>query len=175
MKYARNRQTGSVLLIALVMITLLTLLVLSAINSSTVNLRIAGNMQAQDGARAVAQRSLEAFISQYTNFCTNAQPAPCTKPVPGGVAATGYDIDNDGTADYSVTVSAPSCILSRHQVPGDSLDCQNGYKAGVHCWDTLWEVSATATDTKSGTSQTVVQGVKISFEPGFAPSTAGCG
>ena len=175
MRYVKNRQTGSVLLVALVMITLLTLLVLSAVNSSTVNLRIAGNMQAQDGARAVAQRSIESFISQYTNFCTNPQPAPCTKPVPGGVAATGYDIDNDGTADFSVTVSAPACIQSAHQVPGRTLDCQNGYKAGIACWDTLWEVSATATDTRSGTSQTVVQGVAISFEPGFNPTTAGCG
>jgi hypothetical protein len=175
MNTTKWKQSGSVLLVALVMITLLTLLVLSAINSGTVNLRIAGNMQAQDGARAVAQQAIEKFISDYKNFCTNSPPAPCTKPVPGGIAATGYDIDNDGTAEFSVTVSPPVCIQSAHQVPGRSEDCKNGYKAGISCWDTLWQVQATATDSKSGASQTVIQGVAISFDPSFQPTTAGCG
>jgi Tfp pilus assembly protein PilX len=47
----RFRQNGVVLVIGLIMLVLLTLMVVSAINSGTANLRIAGNMQAQDEAR----------------------------------------------------------------------------------------------------------------------------
>ena len=39
----RFQQTGAALVMGLIMLVLLTLLVLSAINSSTINLRIAGN------------------------------------------------------------------------------------------------------------------------------------
>ena len=57
------------------MLVLLTLFVLSAINSSTVNLRISSNTQMQDEARAAAQRALEAYVSVYANFYPDAHVA----------------------------------------------------------------------------------------------------
>jgi len=160
----RFRQSGVALVMGMIMLVLLTLLVLSAINSGTINLRIARNMQAEDEARASAQQAIEQFVSSYSNF----YPTPSAKP------ATGYDINNDGTNDYSVTIATPVCKRSSQQIPPRSLACANGVKNGLFCVDTVWEVTATATDTNSGVSQIVTQGVAITFPPAFLPSSVGC-
>lgn len=160
----RYGQVGAVMVICLIMLVLITLLVLSAINAGTVNLRIAGNMQSQDEARAAALQAIEKFVSSYANFY----------PAPVSVAATGYDINNDGTADYSVTVTAPACKRAASQIPPRSATCASGVKFGLYCYDTLWEVTATAIDTKTSVTQVVTQGVSITFPPAFVPASVGC-
>lgn len=166
-----RRENGVALVIGMIMLVLLTLLVVSAINTGTVNLRISGNMQSEDEARAMAQQAIEQFISSYANFY----------PTVAGPITNGYDVNNDTNADYSVTVARPVCKRAAQQVPprpsnipGHELDCANGAKNGIYCWDTLWEVSATATDARSGASQSVVQGVSLTFAPDFNPASVGC-
>ena len=160
----RSREAGSTLLVSVIMLVLLTLFVLSAINSSLINLRIAGNTQAQDEARAAGQQAIEQFVSSYANFY----------PTPASVPSTGYDINNDGTADYQVSIATAACKSARQQIPPRSTVCANGVKSGVFCWDTTWEVTAVATSSKTGTSQSVTQGVSITFPPAFVPTSAGC-
>ena len=160
------RQRGMAMVIGMIMLVLLTLLVVSAINSSSVNLRITGNMQAQDEARAMAQQAIERVLGVKANFY----------PTPTAQAATNYYVDNNstGNAVYSVSVAAPVCKGAAKQFPGRTADCINGARAGLFCWDTLWEVVATATDTKTGVRQVITQGVAIPFEPGFNPATVSC-
>ena len=160
------RQRGLAMVIGMIMLVLLTLLVVSAINSSSVNLRITGNMQAQDEARAMAQQAIERVLGVKANFY----------PTPTAQAATNYYVDNNstGNAVYSVSVAAPVCKGAAKQFPGRTADCINGARAGLFCWDTLWEVVATATDTKTGVRQVITQGVAIPFEPGFNPATVSC-
>ena len=161
-----RRQAGSTLIVSVIMLLVLTMFVISAINSGTINLRIAGNAQAQAEARAAAQRALEVLISSSTNFYPTRAPA----------STAAYSINNDSstglTGDYSVAVSQPVCKRAAQQIPAKSLTCANGAKAGLFCWDTVWEVSATA--SRGGTSQTVTQGVSIVFSPTFVPSSVGC-
>lgn len=159
-------QSGSALVVSLIMLTLLTMFVLSAINSGTINLRVAGNTQSQDEARGAAQQAIEQFISSYANFY----------PVPAAMAATGFDVNNDGTNDYTVSIATPKCRRAGQQIPPRSVDCANGLKSTppLVCWDTLWDVTATATDTKTGTKQVVTQGVSITFPPQFSPASVGC-
>ena len=160
------RQRGLAMVIGMIMLVLLTLLVVSAINSSSVNLRITGNMQAQDEARAMAQQAIERVLGVKANFY----------PTPTAQAATNYYVDNNstGNAVYSVSVAAPVCKGAAKQFPGRTADCINGARAGLFCWDTLWEVVATATDSKTGVRQVITQGVAIPFEPGFNPATVSC-
>ena len=161
-----SRQRGLAMVIGMIMLVLLTLLVVSAINSSSVNLRITGNMQAQDEARAMAQQAIERVLGVKANFY----------PTPTAQAATNYYADNNssGNAVYSVAVAAPVCKGAAKQFPGRTVDCINGARAGLFCWDTLWEVVATATDSKTGVRQVITQGVAIPFEPGFNPATVSC-
>lgn len=163
-KNMRSVQTGASLIVSLIMLVVITLLALSAINSSTINLRIAGNMQARDEARSAARQAIEQFLSTSANFT-----APPTVATPVNI-----DINKDGTNDYAVSIAPPRCRLAAVQQPARSTQCASGVKSGLYCWDTLWDVEATATSSKTGVSQVVTQGVAFTFDPSFLPSSIGC-
>ena len=128
-------------------------------------MRIVGNMQMRDEANAAAQQAIEQFITSYSNF----YPTP-----PSGATNINIDINKDGVNDYVVSVAKPVCIRASAQVPPRTLACANGAASGLICWDTLWEVVATATNANTGVSQIVTQGVSITFDPAFVPSSVGC-
>jgi Tfp pilus assembly protein PilX len=160
-----RRQSGSALIVGMIMLVLLTLFVLSAVNSGLINLRIASNTQARDEARAAAQQAIEQVVSSFLNF----------DPVPLAAATNDLSVNNDASGNYSVAVTSPRCKLATLQIPPKTLDCANGVGSGVFCLDTLWEVTAVATDTRTGASQTVTQGVSITFAPGTTPAAvSGC-
>lgn len=172
-----NKQHGVTLLVTLIMLVVLTLLVVSAVRSSTINLRIAGNTQMQEEATASAQQAIEQVIS--TNFTIN--------PVSGVV---NVDINNSGTTDYVANVAAPTCQGST-SITNASLDMTNPndapcfssstasnagiiYASGVPaaavqswCYSQQWDVKAQATATSgSGANATVHQGVSLRVPAG---------
>jgi Tfp pilus assembly protein PilX len=164
---SRRAESGVTLIIALIMLAIVTLMVVSAVMTGIVNLRIVGNQQADDEARAAASMAIESFLDTASNFY----------PTPAGKPAAGYDINNDGNVDYLVAVGTPVCKgVSPHNVvtAADPEYCVGGAKFGVYCWDTQWEVAATATNDVSRVRQTVTQGVTIVFPPAFVPASAGC-
>lgn len=173
----RRNQRGATLLVALIMLVVLTLLVVSAIRSSTTNLRIAGNMQMQEEASAAAQQAVEQVIS--TNFTVN--------PVSSVV---NVDINNDGTPDYAANVAAPTCNGSV-PINNANLDMTNPNDApcfssstasntgmfntsGVAaaavqswCYSQQWDVQSHATSLSgSGADVTVHQGVSLRVPAG---------
>jgi Tfp pilus assembly protein PilX len=168
----RRRQAGMVLITALVMLVVVTLLVIAAINMTNVNTRIAYNMQIKEEAQAATQQVIEQMISNPANF-NSPLPPPTTVAV---------DINNDGTADYSVAAPTPSCIAAA-PIKQNQLDATNpadipcfgtsslqntglvGGKATAGaslCASTTWDVSTSYTDP-SGTGLNVVthQGVNL--------------
>ena len=172
----RNSQNGATLITALIMLVVLTLLVVSGIRSSSVNLRIAGNMQAQEEFTNYAQQVIEQVISG--NFTAN--------PVSSVVAVT---INN---VAYSATVVTPVCtaslslqstdldfsrVLDKPCIPTGTVKDGIFYLAasGVvvppgpsWCSTQKWEVQARATSTQTGADTTVVQGVAIRVPAGTA-------
>ncbi len=140
-----SRQRGSTLLISLVMLVVLTLFALSAINLSTSNLRIVGNMQRQLEATAAAQMAIEQIVGNISNFET----APTTNQT------VAIDLNNDGSSDFSVVVSPPAC-KSMTNAPGYSFSFSTSAPQ-----NTIWDIQAVATDTASGASVTVHQGIKV--------------
>ena len=54
-----QRQSGATLIVALIMLIMMTVLAVSAINLSTINLKIVGNMQSQKAMDAAAQDAIE--------------------------------------------------------------------------------------------------------------------
>jgi Tfp pilus assembly protein PilX len=139
------RQCGGALIVSLIMLLVITLLVTSAIRSSNTNLLIVGNMQMQVQATAAAEQAINQILSSSANF--NNTPAGLTVLV---------DINNDGTTDFSVSVSAPRCI-SMIPIGGTSATLSNLLATN----DTYWDIVATVTDTRSGATVTLHQGVKI--------------
>lgn len=144
----KNRQRGATLMVGLVMLVVLTLLVVSAMRSSTVNLRIAGNMQAKAEAAAAAQQAVEQVVSSSAIFYT-----------PAGQTIT-VDIDNDGDTDYTVQIEAPTCL---------KMTAASGYSALFAAsapQDSNWDVKSTVTDTRTGAQVVLHQGIKVRLAAG---------
>lgn len=150
----QRQQRGSTLLVGMIMLVLLTLIAVSAIESTTSSLQIVGNAQFREEATAAGQQAIENVISS-TAFTTSAP------------ADQNIDVNNDGAADYKVTFSpAPSCIkynvVDTSTETGLPKDCY-GSMTGL-CYRTYWDVTAIVSDANAGTTGATVtlhQGIKL--------------
>lgn len=160
------RQRGATLLVGLVMLVLLTLLAISAFNTSSVQLRIVGNMQSKQEALAAANQAAAQVLSG-TLFTTD--------PALVGSTPITVDVNQDGTVDYTATVT-PVCTSSFRILNMDldldkpeDMKCFTGGHFGTgagsgfysNCSYSNWDIEVTAVDaTTAGTVATVHQGVR---------------
>lgn len=157
-----NKQQGSTLLVGMIMLILLTLLAVSAIQSTTSNLQVVGNAQFREEATAAAQQAIENVISNRT-FTTSVPPEQS------------IDINRDGVTDYSVVFSPePRCnssvVLDTATAPFVPEDCIG--PPGL-CYRTTWDISALVSDDKTGAKVLVHQGVKLIVAVKSAMSSCG--
>jgi hypothetical protein len=146
-------QRGAALVIALIMLTLITVMVTSAFTLSTVNARSVGNMQWRGEAVAAANQAIERIIgSAFTD-------APRAETID-------VDIDNDGNVDYQVAFNPPSCVSATQMVaaapPPSSLSLGAAFSISAsNYYQTVWDLDANVTHLASGTSVHVRQGVRV--------------
>ena len=141
MKHELRNQTGATLLVALIFLVMMTMFAVTAINMSTVNLRIVGNTQISKALDAAAQAAIEQAISSMSQFSLTP-----TSLIVG-----------------DVTVQPPVCIESR-VATGYSAVVTN-----IIPEDNTWEVIATVTDSDSGANSRIHQGVQIRMLAGNCP------
>jgi len=122
----------------------MTMLAISSINLSTVNLKIVGNMQWQKEMDAAVQDAIEQVMSQYTLFTT-----PATTTI--------------ATVIGNVQVEQPVCI-STNEAPG-----YTAVVTGTIPNDNIWDVKASITDSLTGATTTMHQGVSIRMLAGNCP------
>lgn len=131
-------QRGATLLVSLIMLVVLTLFVISAINLTNVNLRIAGNMQIQGETQAAAQQAIDQLIS-----------------IPLTTAATepdvNIDINHDSVTDYTAKLSK-QCIGSKVSKDTDP---------SAHIYDSTWDIRSEVTDPRTGAKTVIHQGVAV--------------
>ncbi|HEY0569144.1 MAG TPA: hypothetical protein VGD13_13630 [Xanthobacteraceae bacterium] len=176
MKSLPGRQRGAVLLIALIMLVLMTLFALTTFNLGKSSLQIVGNMQHRNQAVTSAQSAIEEAISTTRFF---QSPSLVFLPTCAGANAKCYDINGDGKADVTVTLTpSPFCIVAK-TIPNASLDLSNaedlGCSVGVSqsfgivgsasgnslCANSVWEINAVANDSVSQAKATVTQGAAV--------------
>lgn len=157
---ARHHQRGMVLILSLIMLMVLTLMAVSAIRLSTINLRSVGNAQARSEAMSTAQRTLDLVLS--SNFTDNI----------AGTAQT--LVVSEGGKNYSVVVARP-CLIRTLPVKNIDLDItkaddkkcldtlSNPYSA---CADTIWQITATSTSGWFGANVAITQGTGIRMDNG---------
>lgn len=148
-----RRQQGATLIVGLIMLAVITLLVSSAFNLSTTNLKAVGNMQRKAEAVAAANKAIEQVISSpFTDVPTNDQ--------------INVDINNDGTNDYTVAIAVPTCVtaarVSQSPSPGTASSLSLGLPAAATFYNTVWDLDATVTDNSgSSAAVRVRQGVRV--------------
>jgi Tfp pilus assembly protein PilX len=121
----RHHQTGSVLIISLVMLVLLTLIAVSAIQTTTGMVQIVGNAQFREEGIGAAQQGIDQLITSVTatnGIRTQAETMNAT--------GTTVDINGDGQADYTVSFSPVPACLSRSNA-GTYVDNQIHVEQGI--------------------------------------------
>jgi hypothetical protein len=180
-----DRQRGAALFMVLIILVAMAWFALSGFRISGQHLQIVGNDQARVQAEAAAQRAIEQTLSSDA-FAKN----------PGAVAAVPIhtDIDGDGHDDFvAMLTPAPKCFRVRPiktsefpmplsdgdkkcLVSTDSNDQYDEHPGGAspsgnsYCASSEWNVSATVTDTQSGASVALGQGVAIRVKKSDAMS-----
>lgn len=166
-----RRERGMTLVVALVMLVVLTLLVVSAIRFSNVNLRISGNVQAETEAVAAATQAVEQTVK--TMVASTNISAIASNP--------GLSVSTGGQT-YTAVVKKPSCVFNKPvnntdldpSKPADQVCFEGGDQeklvtAGgglttvpTACKDQQWDVTASVNDSSvSGASVSVLQGVAV--------------
>jgi len=169
-------QRGATLIVALIMLVVLTLFVVSALNTSKTNLQVVGNMQARSEAFAASNEAMESVLSTtaFISSPTNAVPVPC-----GSSNRVCTDVNGDGVADYvTVLTPAPSCVTVQPiknsalvLSNSEDLGCSSGQQQqfGVSgastgdslCSNTVWEITTVTTGVNSGASVKLIQGIGV--------------
>jgi len=144
----RRPQRGATLIVALIMIALITLLVVNAFTLSSSNLKAVTNMQMRDESVAAANQAIEQLVG---SAFYNAQASQTFS----------IDINKDGTDDFAVVTGKPSCIRAYISQKGSPSDVELGKAmASGSTWNTDWDVEATVTDSATGASVKMHQGVR---------------
>ena len=142
-----SHQHGATLIVSLIMLVVLTLLVVSGIRFSSSNMRIAGNMQAQEEAATLAQQVIEQIISN--NDFTKTPPLP-----------QNFDINNDSVNDFTVTIAA-TCLHSLQALRNEPIPNDCFGEGTPACFWSGWNVQSVARDIKTGATATINQGINV--------------
>ena len=178
-------QEGATLVIALIMLVVITLLAVSALSTTNMNLQVVGNMQSRGEALHAAQQAIETVIStpQFIANPANAVLNPC-----GAANTLCTDLNGDGTPEYITRLTpAPSCVSVKaiktselNLSSAEDLGCaagqaqQPGVASGDSlCANTLWEITAETSSTFSRTKVTVTQGVAVRVSAADAEALCG--
>lgn len=123
-------------MVTLIMLIAVTIIVVSAIRSSTDKLSIAGNFMLRSEAQRVGDFYIDRVISGN---------------ISSGCRTEGVDTNDDGVDDYQVEF-CPRCLATAES---------EGTSTNVRIYDSIWELSATVTDPKTGVSVTITRGVSV--------------
>ena len=141
-------QRGTALVVSLIMLTLITILVITALNLGSANFRAVTNTQFRDEAIAAANLAIQARIS--STFLD--PPVPVTDTV---------DIDNDGTPDYEVVTTATCISASVAETADPSSAALPPAMSLASTWNTVWDIAAVVTDDTTGASVVVHAGTRV--------------
>ncbi len=171
-----HAQRGATLFVGLIMLVVLSMFLVSSLNTSTTNLKVVGNMQTKQEALAAAQETIETVISTPTFLSNpaNAVPTPC-----GTLNKMCTDLTGDGVPEFTTTLTPqPRCITAlpvKNQdlnvANPEDLGCsagapqQTGVAGAVSgnslCATTLWEINARTVGNSSAATASVTQGVAV--------------
>jgi type IV pilus assembly protein PilX len=152
-----HRQAGAALIVGLLLLLVLTVLAVSGMNATSMNLIMAGNEQYSQSAFQAAESGIEQAISK-NQFNPDPSLTPETRTV------------QLGRLEKYTSVTTPQLMgMSQPALPGSSLDSFTTYH---------FEIASTGTSQRAATAKNV-QGLAIiapaDSTVGPAPGTPGSG
>ena len=166
--FHKNRQGGAALIVGLIMLVLITLAVTAGFTLSNTNLKSVGNMQNRNEAVAAANRAIEDVATSLLLPGVDGSPSLAAPQQTVSLV----DINNDGTTDYTVVIAAPTCVRATKTtdtggstsgiggIGGNASTTGSGLVTLPDQYNSVWDISTTVTDAKTGTSTAVRQGVR---------------
>jgi len=157
-------QNGSVLLLSLFMLMIMTMLALGAIKMGTVTLRTVNNMQVRGEAMAAAQDVINQILA--TKFTDNLNSV-----------ATTYSYSVDAVKTYNVVVANRPCVRQVTPIMNTTLDVDNAEdnpciagdpNSRSACSNVVWEIKAKVNDGWFGANVEIAQGAGIRMDNGKA-------
>jgi Tfp pilus assembly protein PilX len=174
-----SRERGVTLVTALIMLIMLTLMVLVSADLGNSSLQSVGNMQQRSEVYSAAQETIEEAVSSTAFYKTPT--APITDTCNGQANTKCIDTNGDGTNDVAVTLGTSGCLTAQEHVATNFTDpqeitCVQGQDQNQlsdeltgtdsACWDTIWELKATAKDMTSKATVVYTQGVAVTVPNG---------
>jgi len=185
MTRALRRESGATLMVTLIMLIMLTLFAISAMNTSLMNLRMTGNMQARNEALDATMRGIETAISttRFIEFPTDVIVGPCS-----GANTVCTDLNGDGAPELLTALTPnPECVqakvtkvseLSITAPTSEDVACLQAQQQGTFgvtgaatmgdslCGQTTWNITARTTTfgvpvAQSDVNYTAVQGIGV--------------
>ncbi len=145
----RGNRGAIIMMFAVVVLMLITAMVAMAVKLSATNLLAVGNVQTRAGAVAAADKVIGQVLSMRPGAAGFRQARQET-----------VDINRDGVGDYTVALSAPVCIRAQAASSAAAYSVTLAGYAFEDRWNTLWEVSAVASDERTGASARVTHAVR---------------
>lgn len=159
-------EAGSVLIISLFMLIVLTLVGVSVIKISTANLQMVNNMQGRHQALAAATDVINQVLS--SSFINDTALDAGLTAV--STASYTYSPQGSGGTSYSVSVSKP-CLKSIVQVRNSEIGALVATNAGFqsclgtgvwsNCYRSVWQLTASVKSGFLGAKTDVTQGSEI--------------
>jgi hypothetical protein len=147
----RHEQHGTALVVSLIMLTLITLLVITAMNLASSGFRSVSNTQFRDEAIAAANFAIQQVIGSAFTLDPAAE-------------SINVDLDDDGNVDYVVNIATPTCIFADIADVADPSSLALPVAMTVaSTWNTVWDVDATvAPDSNAAEASVRVRaGVRV--------------
>ena len=149
-----KRQSGTTLIVVLIMLVVLTLLAVSGMRMGTSSLQIVGNMQARRFVDYIAQEAMEDVMNSIAPF--NAPTGAVTLRTGGTTLSANTNTWTSLTtpSGIDVRISTRTCLFS---APA------SGYSAvsTIAPEDNLWQFTVDVRDTFTKSATSMMQGAKI--------------
>jgi hypothetical protein len=156
-----RRERGAVLIVGLVMLAVMTLLVVSMIKTSVVELKIGGANQIAQQHQTNAEVMINTFINANNGrFASNYLPLPTASG--GPVAPTGAPSSSYDATSTVYSVAPTSTHLGTADLNVRQIQCSGQRQTGIAFGAiqfVFFDVRSTATGTLGG-SATVHQGIR---------------
>lgn len=157
-----NKERGITLVVTLIMLVIMTLLAIAAINMSTNNLKVVGNMQLQQEATNAAQSAVNQILSKGS-YLSDPTSAPTSVTVGNYTVAIVPPCLKSATTLFESDFPKPLSTEDQKCIPSSQWTWVNGV-AMSDCARATFQITATVNDPSTKAQVKIVEGASMRMD-----------